>query len=120
MKTRADLIYAEECYKIMGVVFNVFKDLGFGHKESFFQKALAKSFQEKGFEFKEQIKCKLSYKGVDLGFYILDFLLFDKIILEIKQKKFISSKDIDQLYKYLKTTNLKLGIIITFTSDGVR
>jgi GxxExxY protein len=104
----------------MGVVFRVFKELGFGHKESFFQKALARDFKGNDFEFKEQLKCKVKYKGEDLGYYILDFLLFDKIILEIKQRNFISSKDIDQLYKYLKATKLKLGIIVTFTSEGVR
>lgn len=104
----------------MGVVFKVFKELGFGHKEVFFQKALAKNFLESGFEFKEQLRYKVKYKGEELGTYILDFLIFDKIILEIKQKNFISLKDIDQLYKYLKTTGHKLGIIITFTSNGVK
>jgi len=120
MKTKDNLIYADECYRIMGVVFKVFKELGFGHKESFFQKALARDFKDSGFEFKEQLRCKVKYKREDLGIYILDFLLFDKIILEIKQRNFISSKDINQLYKYLKATNLRLGIIITFTSEGVR
>lgn len=119
-KTRRSLIYAEESYRIMGVVFRVFKELGFGHKESFFQKALAKNFTELGFVFKEQLRCKVKYKGENLGLYILDFLVFNKIILEIKQRNFISSKDINQLYKYLKAMNLKLGIIITFTSEGVR
>ncbi|KKP80188.1 MAG: hypothetical protein A2271_03820 [Candidatus Moranbacteria bacterium RIFOXYA12_FULL_35_19] len=120
MKTKKNLIYAEECYRIMGVVFRVFKKLGFGHKENFFQKALAKEFTDNGFEFKEQLRYKVKYKEEDLGIYIFDFLIFNKIILEIKQRNFISSKDINQLYKYLKATNLRLGIIITFTSEGVR
>ena len=120
MKTKKNLIYAEECYKIMGVVFKVFKELGFGHRENFFQKALAKNFKDNDFEFKEQLRCKVKYKGEDLGIYIFDFLIFNKIILEIKQRNFISSKDINQLYKYLKAANLKLGIIVTFTSGGVR
>ncbi|OGC04386.1 hypothetical protein A2276_08575 [candidate division WOR-1 bacterium RIFOXYA12_FULL_43_27] len=119
-KVKKDLVFAKESYEIMGIVFKVFKELGFGHKESFFQKALAKSFKDNDFEFREQLRFKVRYKGEDLGIYVLDFLIFNKIILEIKQRNFISSKDIDQLYKYLKAMKLKLGIIITFTSEGVR
>jgi len=59
------------------------------------------------------------YGNKDLGIYALDFLVFGKIILELKQKSFISAKNIDQLYKYLRATNLKLGLIITFTRDGI-
>ena len=120
MKTKKDLIYAEECYQIMGIVFEVYKKIGFGHKESFYQKALAKEFRDNGFTFSEQLRYKLKYKEEDLGLYILDFLISEKIILEIKQRNFISSKDINQLYKYLKAMDLKLGIIITFTNEGVR
>ena len=120
MKTRRDLIYADECYQILGLVFKVSKELGFGHKEIYYQKALAKEFQDNELKFKEQLQCKLKYKEKDLGIYILDFLVFDKIIIEIKQKKIILSKDIDQLYKYLRATKLKLGLIITFSKEGAR
>jgi len=119
-ETKRNLIYANECYRIMGLIFEVYNDIGFGHKESFYQKALAETFKENNIEFKEQLKAKLKYKGKDLGIYILDFLVFDKIILELKQKDFFSIKDILQLSRYLKTTRLKLGILIHFTSKGVR
>jgi GxxExxY protein len=94
--------------------------LGFGHKESFFQKALAKIFRDNNIPFKEQVRCKLKYRGEELGIYIIDFVLYDKIVIEIKQRNFISNKDINQLYKYLRATNLKLGLIITFTSEGAK
>lgn len=120
METKKNLIYADECYQIMGIVFKVYKELGFGHRENCYQKALAKEFGDNGYEFTEQLRCKLKYKDETLGIYILDFLIFGKIILEIKQRSYISSKDINQLYKYLRAKNLKLGIIITFTNEGVR
>ena len=120
MITKKSLIYADECYQIMGLAFKVSKKLGFGHNESYYQKALAKEFQDNRLKFKEQLRCKLKYKGADLGIYILDFLVLDKIVIEIKQKKVVSSKDIDQLYKYLRAVNLKLGIIITFSKEGAR
>ncbi|MFZ2975003.1 MAG: GxxExxY protein [Candidatus Moraniibacteriota bacterium] len=120
METKNNLIYADECYQIMGIVFKVYNELGFGHKENYYQKALAEEFKNNKISFKEQLRCKLKYKDKDVGLYILDFLVFDRIILEIKQKNFISGKDIKQLYSYLKVMNLKLGLIITFTKDQVK
>lgn len=120
MKTKNNLIYARECYQIMGIIFKVFNAVGYGHKENFYQKSLAKEFSDNNIDFKEQLRCRVKYKDKDLGVYILDFLLLNKIVLEIKQKNFISSKDIKQLYQYLKAMNLKLGIIATFTPEQVK
>lgn len=120
MKPTKNLIYAEECYQLMGIIFKVFKKLGFGHKENFYQKALSEEFENNNIDFKEQLRCKVKYKNKELGTYILDFLVFEKIIIELKQRNFISPRDIDQLYKYLKATNLKLGLIVTFTKEGAK
>lgn len=120
MLEKKDLIYADECYQVMGLVFKVFNDIGYNHKESFFQKALAAEFVDNKIDFKEQLRCKVKYKGKEVGLYILDFLVFGKIILELKKRDYFSTKDIEQLLKYLKATTLKLGIIIHFTKNGVR
>lgn len=120
MAIKINLIYSKECYKIMGIVFNVYNELGYGHREYVYQKALAEEFRKNKIKFKEQLRYKLKYQGKELGLYILDFLIFDKIVLEIKQKNFISGKDIKQLHGYLSAMNLRLGIIATFTKDQVR
>lgn len=119
METKNNLIFAKECYEIMGFAFKVYNKLGYGHKENIYQKALVEEFKSKNIEFKEQLRCKLKYEGKEVGLYILDFLVFNKIVIEIKQKNFISGKDIKQLYRYLRATNLKLGLIITFTPEEV-
>lgn len=120
IKTKRNLIYKEECYRILGLVFDVYNKVGFGHKELFYQKALAENFKNNGVPFKEQLKVRLKFKGKELGIYIFDFLVFDKIIIELKVRNFFSKKDIEQLYRYLKAVNLKLGIIIHFTKDGIK
>jgi len=63
---------------------------------------------------------RLKYRGREIGIYFLDFLIEDKIILEIKKREYFSKKDIDQVYAYLKATKLKLGIIAHFTKSGVK
>ena len=50
----------------------------------------------------------------------LDFIIDDKIALEIKSGNNFFKRDIDQLFSYIKSANLKLGILVNFTSDGVK
>jgi len=119
-KTKRNLIYADECYKIMGMMFDVFSHCGFGHKEKYYQKAIAEIFKENRVDFKEQVRAKLVYKGKEIGLYILDFVVYDKIAIELKQKNFFAPQDIKQLYSYLKVTGLKLGILVHFTRKGVQ
>jgi len=117
---RKDLIYPDLCYQIMGILFQVWKDIGFGHKEIFYQKATAQGLQDFSLPFKEQVPAKINYKGKFIGIYYFDFLINEKIVLEIKVRNYFYKKDIDQLYVYLKAKNLKLGVIAHFTKTGVK
>lgn len=114
------VIYPKLSYEIVGILFDVWNTVGYGHKESFYQKAVAKSLKDKNLSFKEQAGVRVKYRGEEIGIYFLDFLIEDKIILEIKKREYFSKKDIDQLYAYLKATKLKLGIIAHFTKPGVK
>ncbi len=120
VKTQKELIYAKECYKIIGLIFEVFNKFGYGYKEKFYQKAIAEIFKENNIDFKEQLKARIKYKDRDLGLYFFDFLVFGKIIIEIKQRNYFSKKDIEQLYSYLRATKLNLGLLIHFTKSGVK
>lgn len=117
---RKDLIYPELCYQIMGILFSVWKEVGAGHKENFYQKAVATDFRDKKLLFKEQLPVKINYKGKFIGIYYFDFLIAGKIILEIKVRNYFRKKDIDQLYSYLRAQKLRLGIIAHFTNTGVK
>lgn len=117
---RKDLIYPDLAYRIMGVLFRVWTSIGSNHKESFYQKAVAVDLAESGLSFEEQLPVKLNYKNKPIGIYYFDFLIDNKIVLEIKVRDYFSKKDISQLCSYLKAKNLKLGIIAHFTKSGVR
>lgn len=114
------VIFPELSYKIVGILFDVWNTIGYGHKESFYQKAISKNLRDSDIPFREQEKTKVEYKGEEVGIYFLDFLIDNKIVLEIKKREYFSKKDIDQLYGYLKATKLKLGIIAHFTKTGVK
>lgn len=50
---RKDLIYSELCYTIVGILFEVYNNLGPGHKEKFYQKAVAIALKDVELSFKE-------------------------------------------------------------------
>jgi len=70
---RKDLIYPELCFQIIGILFEVWTKLGFGHKESFYYNATAEEFEGVGLKFKKQLPVKISYKGKIIGIYYFDF-----------------------------------------------
>ncbi len=117
---RKDLIYPDLSYKVIGILFDVWSNVGIGHKENFYQKAVSAGLKLEKLRHKEQLPAKIYYRDKFIGIYYFDFLIEDKIILEIKVRNFFSKKDINQLFSYLKAQNLKLGIIAHFTRTGVK
>ena len=65
--------------------------------------------------FKPQSELKLKYKGHPLiSKYIPDFILFDKIVMEIKAVKELADEHRAQIHNYLKATGYRLGLLVNF------
>jgi GxxExxY protein len=120
MKTQKEIIFGDEVYEIIGMMYDVWNEIGFGHKEKFYQKAVGEIFRKNNKKFKEQLGLKVKMKGEEIGEYILDFLYEDQIVIELKQGDMFSKTNIKQIYAYLRATNLKLGLLINFTRTGIK
>ncbi len=110
----ADLLYKELSYKIVGILFKVHGELGGGYQEKYYQKAIALELKTNNLNFKEQVLIPLEYKELPIGRYFMDFVVENKIVLEIKVSPQFYSRDIKQVLSYLKTSNLSLGILASF------
>jgi len=117
---RQDIIYPELSYRINGVLFDVFKEVGPGLQEKYYQRAIAQGLQERSIQFQEQVSIPLAYKGKSIGRYFLDFLIEGKIILELKRGDYFQKHTLQQIVAYLQSTNKQLGLIANFTTNGVR
>ena len=83
--TTASLLYPELSYKIVGTLFQVSNKLGGGYLEKYYQKAVAECLKTEGLKFAEQVHAPFMFNGVKIGQCFLDFLIEDKIILELKK-----------------------------------
>ena len=118
--TKKDLVFYEETYEIVGFMYEIWDKVGYGHKESFYQRAVSEIFRKNGKTFKEQLRAKVKMNGKEIGEYVFDFLYMDKIIVELKQGNIFSKQNISQIYSYLKAADLKLGLLVNFTKNGVK
>lgn len=120
VKKKEKVLYPELSYRIVGCLFEVYNQLGAGHRESYYQKALAEEFRANGLVFEEQRKINLEYKNKVVGKNYLDFLIEDKVVLELKIGRCFSKNSFRQTQAYLKKTGYKLGIIALFTSKELK
>lgn len=78
---RKDIIEPDLSYRLIGVLFDVYDTIGPNHREHVYQKAIAQALVKRGMLFKEQARVPLQYDGKQVGAYILDFVIEDRIIL---------------------------------------
>ena len=107
-------------YKIIGCAFEVFNEIGSGHKELAYQKALGISFKSKDLTFKEQVYFPLTFKNEVIGRNYFDFLVDEKIVVEIKSLSKFTKGHYDQVLNYLNTSGLKLALLINFGTEEVK
>lgn len=101
--------------KIIGAAIEVHKNLGPGLLESAYQTCLAHEMQLQGINFKREEPIPLVYKGVQMETaYRLDFLVENKVIVELKTFQRFEDIHQAQLLSYLKLSGLKLGLLLNF------
>ena len=114
------LIHGELSYKIIGILYKIYNIIGPGLQEKYYQKAIRKVLEKEKIPYLEQVKVNLDIDGVKIGRYFIDFVIGHRIVLEIKVKNFFSIKDIKQVLGYLKKSRIEVGLLVAFTSDGIK
>ncbi|MDA8410688.1 MAG: GxxExxY protein [Treponema sp.] len=112
-----ELLYREECFKIQGSIFEVYKEMGPGFLESVYQECLVRELMERGIPFQQQCEIRIRYKGDAIQQYFkADLICYDLIIIELKACKSLEPIHRAQLMNYLKATGKRLGLLVNFNA----
>lgn len=112
-----ELIYPDLSYKVVGILYKVHNELGNKYQEKYYQKAIAIEFKSNKINFEKEVLVDLLYEGNKIGKYFFDFLIENKIILEVKVTDRFKIADFKQISAYLKSKKIKLGILTNFRSQ---
>lgn len=116
----SEIIFKEESYRIMGLCMEVHRILGKGFAENISKDALEYEFNKNKIPFEREKKYDVKYKDIYLQHkYYADFVVFDKIILEIKCSKGIIDQHVRQTLNYITAAHIKLGIVINFGENSL-
>lgn len=110
------LLHANLTYNIRGAIFHVYNTLGFGHKELIYHKALVIEFKKRNILFKNEVSLPVYYEEEKVGTYQPDFVIEDKVLIEIKALPFITKAAEVQMVYYLRGTRYNLGLLVNFGS----
>lgn len=113
-------LYSKETYAIIGACMEVHKHLGCDFLENVYQKALMHEFRLRDISFETEQKYEIIYKGIVLPkFYIADFVVDHKIILEIKAQEKAIESHYRQVINYLAIAKFKLGLLVNFAEESL-
>ena len=120
-----EIIYNDESYLIIGICMEVHRILGKGHSEVVYKDAIEYELLKKEVLFVREQKYEIEYKDIILPhYYFADFVVLDKIILEIKCVDALNDVHKAQLLTYLRLSDCKLGLLLNFKvlhlRDGIK
>jgi GxxExxY protein len=110
-----EFLYKDLSFQIIGKCMEVHNNLGAGFLEIVYKDALEYEFNQAGILYTREKMYEVIYKGKILPHrFYADFVVEDKIILEVKANKQIANEFIAQTINYLKVSGNKVGVLINF------
>jgi GxxExxY protein len=108
--------YSELTSSIIGCSMEVHKILGCGFQEVIYQRALEVEMNTKGISFTREHEMPIFYKEQQIGLRRVDFLIENKISVELKALTELENVHLAQAINYLEAYNLEIGLLLNFGS----
>lgn len=107
----------DETYKIIGILFEVHKNLGKGFSEIVYKDALEYEFYANNIKFEREKEFQVQYKDTTLKHkFYADFVVYDSIILEVKAVECFNNSHYNQCLNYLKVSGNELALLPNFNT----
>ncbi|HEX7288349.1 MAG TPA: GxxExxY protein [Candidatus Angelobacter sp.] len=106
--------HAELTEQIIGVFYEVYKDLGIGFLEKIYLEAMALVLRNKGIEVQCEVAVPVWFRGKKIGAYEADLVVGGVVLVELKAAKALDSSHEAQLLNYLRSTEIEVGLLLNF------
>lgn len=114
MQQMEKVIFPELSYKICGLCFEIHNKIGQFRSEKSYADALEEVLKTAGISYQREQSLGASFAGENDRRNIPDFMIEDKIVLDLKAKRIVTKEDYFQMKRYLTVSGKKLGLIINF------
>ena len=110
IRKKDKIIEPELSYRLVGILFRVHSELGRFCRERQYADALEQELKKEDILFKREQAAPVADRKSNFA----DFVIEDKIILELKAKQIVTKEDYDQLQRYLQIAGKELGLLVNF------
>jgi len=108
------LILKEETESTIGFAFEVLNEIGHGLNEKIYENALVVLFKLNGIAFDQQRRFPVMFRGVEVGEFIPDLIVFGSVIVDTKVIENITDHERGKMLNYLRIAKLRVGLILNF------
>ena len=107
----------EKTYKLIGVLFDVHRNLGRGFSEIVYKDAIEYEFKQLNIPFEREKEYAVNYKDTVLKHkFYADFVVYDEIILEVKTVDILIKPHFNQCLNYLRVSGNEIALLVNFNS----
>ena len=100
--------------QVIGCFFTTYNDLGFGLPESVYSAALSVLFDGLGLHARREHLVDVMFRNVRVGSFRLDYLIEDRLVLELKAGHLLPPGSKAQLLTYMRASKRKLGLLLFY------
>lgn len=109
-----------ETKALIGIAFDVMNEVGCGLREKAYERAMVREFQLQSIAYDQQRQFPVIYKDTEIDTLIPDMIAYEQIIVDTKTVPKITSREIAQMFNYLRITRLPIGLVINFYHPKVQ
>lgn len=106
-------------YKIIGCAMKVHSVLGNGFQEVIYQRALSIEMTKQGLSFERELEMPLFYDNQSIGSRRVDFLVEQKVMVELKALTKLEDVHLAQGLNYLVAYKVDLGLLLNFGAQSL-
>jgi len=112
--------YSDITRKIFGAAMKAHSTLGNGFQKVIYQRALAIEIAKQDLSFQRELEMQILYDGQEIGTRRVDFLVEDKVMVEVKALTTLEDVQLAQVINYLEAYGLEVGLLINFGAKSLQ